>query len=67
MARKNPNAGDAMARAKAAIARMEIVTIGYSCGVTVYGQDGQTWTRIASLLRLAADAADAAAKDATED
>jgi hypothetical protein len=57
MARDN-HAGDAMARAKAAIARMEIVIIN---------PGGEGWRRIASLLRLAADAADAAAKGATED
>jgi len=56
------HAGDAMARAKAAIAKMEIM--GKYPGIY---SGGFGWKRIASLLQLAADAADAAAIDATED
>jgi hypothetical protein len=53
------HAGDAMARARAAIYRMK--------EQICEDADPHRWTRIASLLRLAADAADAAAKDATEE
>jgi len=53
------HAEDAMARARAAINRMKERLFERA--------DRDAWTRIASLLRLAADAADAAAIDATEE